>query len=518
MSARDFLLAIASGLLLVLTFPRFDLEPLAWVALVPLLWALLGKSPKESFWLGGLTGLIFYGGVIYWVINTMVHYGHLPFGLSLLILLLLVVYMGAYVALFAAFLGFLGGVAPRFRWLGAPLIWTTLELVRAHLFTGFPWATLGYSQYQTLSLIQISDITGVYGVSFLIVWVNTTLVTGIELLRRRALGGAPLSPRRPSLSLALRASLPLLALFLCLEYGHWRISRWAPAVFDENLSRVRTAIIQGNIEQDKKWDPVYQEEVFLTYRDLSLKASQLPVDLMVWPEAATPFYFQSDENYRQQMVELVVQSRSYLLFGSPAYDLYGDQVRLFNRAYLLSPQGEVLAQYDKIHLVPFGEYVPLHPFLPFVNKMVEAIGDFDSGREYTVMSTPMGKFSVLICFEAIFPRLARRFVKEGAEFLINITNDAWFGRSAAPYQHLSMIPFRAIENRVPIIRAANTGISALIDPVGRIASSSDIFVNTWISGEVRPKRKGMTFYTRYGDLFAYLCALSTAILLLKPKT
>lgn len=516
-SWKDGLLAILSGIFLILIFPNFDLEPLAWVALAPLLWTLRDKGPRQAFWLGGITGLTFYLGSLHWVTNTMVNYGHLPLPVSLLILFLLALYLAAYIALFALLFAHLGKASLGLQWIGAPLIWTALELARAHLLSGFPWASLGYSQYKALPLIQIAELTGVYGVSFLIVWVNATLALLLVPLWKPAPEDGPAQLRgrsKPRPPLALKLAAPLVSLSLCLAYGSWRLKSGEAAPKEGSSQKVRAILIQGNIEQDRKWDGRYQEEVFAVHRELTLAAARAPADLIVWPEASTPFFFQSDDRYRPQTFALAGRSGAPLLFGSPAYRLNRTGVDLFNRAYLISPQGKVLGQYDKIHLVPFGEYVPLQRMLPFVHRMVEGIGDFATGKEFTLMSIPQGRFGVLICFESIFAELARHFVLEGAQFLVNITNDAWFGRSAAPYQHMSMVPFRAIENRVPVIRAANTGVSGLFDPWGRILQQSDIFVQTWLRGEISPKdpRDGLTFYTRHGDLFAYLCALSAIAL------
>ena len=205
------------------------------------------------------------------------------------------------------------------------------------------------------------------------------------------------------------------------------------------------------------------------------------------------------------LTDFARENNIYLLFGSPAVKDYN---KLLNRAYLISPKGEILSRYDKMHLVPFGEYVPLTKLLFFINKMVEGIGDFTSGEEYSVMKTDGGRFGVVICYEIIFPELVREFVKKDANFMTTITNDAWFGKSSAPYQHFSMAVFRAIENRVPVVRAANTGISGTIDSLGRIKKATDIFVETYITDEIEiSKEHKKTFYTRYGDIFSYICTL-----------
>ena len=240
-----------------------------------------------------------------------------------------------------------------------------------------------------------------------------------------------------------------------------------------------------------------------------------------------PFFFEEDEAFRQQVVATVRGDRVPLLFGSPAVTTIGNQLRLFNSAYFLSADGRVLGRYDKMHLVPFGEYVPLESLLFFVNKMAEGIGDFLPGADYTVMTLPSRdepqrrpqehpppKIATVICFEVIFPDLVRRFVKQGAQLMTTITNDAWFGDSSAPFQHFSMVVFRAVENRVPFARAANTGVSGFIDRTGRIQKTSPIFVEAAEADTLR-LRTQTTFYTRHGDIFAYVCvimALFTVIL------
>ena len=503
MRIRDIVLAAITGIILVLLFPKFNRELLAWVALIPLLYALWDKPVVQSFWLGWLAGVIYFGGVLYWVTNTMVNYGGLPIVISFLLLLLLVTYLGLYVALFSLLLNFLVRRILLFYAILPPFLWTSLELIRAHFLTGFPWASLGYSQFLTLPIIQIADITGVYGVSFLIVWINAALAALVIGLKEKQLS----VPRALFLGLA-----PLLVLLSALVYGQWTIGQYPlPGGRDKGI---KVAIIQGNVEQDAKWDPAYQDQVVNIYEGLSLACSTAQPHLIVWPETATPFFYQSDTKYAPEMVAIARQSRSYLLFGSPAYQTAGKVIKMFNRAYLLAPQQGLLAQYDKIHLVPFGEYVPVKKLLPFVQKMVEGIGDFYSGQEFTVMAIPQGRFSVLICFEIIFPDLVRQFVKRGAQFLANITNDAWFGRSAASYQHISIGSFRAVENRVCIVRAANTGISAIIDPLGRIGNATELFVQTMIQGTIWPKGNTTTFYTAYGDVFAYLCTIIVAIALI----
>jgi len=492
---KELGLAALSGVLLILIFPRFGLDILAWIALVPLFYVLWGQRGAKSLWLGWLTGFIFYGGTLYWITNSMIDYGHIPGWLSYLILFLLVGYLGLYLGLFGLLLNYLAGDRLGLWITLSPLLWCSLEVARTHLLTGFPWAILGYSQFRQIDIIQIADHTGVYGLSFLLVWTNA-IVAGF-LVGWQGKGTLPRGYLYMPLGLAI-------CLGLCLYYGRWTVANSRYSRGD----KIRIALIQGNIEQDEKWDPSYQEAIIDIYRRLTLTAITRGPQLIVWPESATPFYFPSQVKYSLELYRLAKEARCYLLFGSPAYKLDKGGIKMFNRAYLLSPEGEIVDYYDKIHLVPFGEYVPLKRFLPFVQKMVQGIGDFYAGQRYTVFQFPQGRFSVLICFEVIFPQLVRQFVKKGAQFFANLTNDAWFGDSAGPYQHLSMVTFRAIENRVYIVRAANTGISAIIDPWGRIRQPSELFTRTFVIDYISPKdERFLTFYTKYGDIFAYVCCI-----------
>jgi len=378
----------------------------------------------------------------------------------------------------------------------APLLWTALEWVRSFFFIAFPWASLGYSQHTFLDLIQFTEITGVYGVSALVMFVN--LVVFVVVCQRHPGRGRLLAT----------ASVLVCALVL---FGAWRRSQLAslPAVH-----HLRIGLIQGNIEQEQKWDPDFQEGTVARYEQLTRQAAARGVDLIVWPESAAPFFFQSERNYQERLLELVKSIRTPLLFGSVGWRQKGrDSVTLFNRAYFVSADAEVVGFYDKMQLVPFGEYVPFQSsILFFLDKLVEGIGDFAAGTEPTVFSSPAGKFGVLICYEGIFPDLARRFVAEGAQFLVNITNDAWFGHTSAPYHHLVMEAMRAVENRVPLVRAANTGFSAVVDWDGRVRAQTALYETAFLVEEITwPEIT--SFYTLYGDLFARLCALGTVLML-----
>ena len=492
MKAYPLILAALSGVLCFLSFPRYDLEALAWIALVPLFLALENLTVRKSFWLGWTTGTVYFLGTVHWVTNTMIHYGKLPAVVSYPIMLLFVVYLGLYVAAFAALFVFLKRRTTFPAALSAPALWVSLELLRTYALTGFPWAALGYSQYLSLPVIQIADTTGVYGVSFLIVLVNVAVAEGALALR---------VPRfRPAAWKPVAAAVVVVA--AVLGYGSWRLSQ-------DRLSQPPTlsvGVVQANIPQDKKWDAEFRQETIDRYERLSDGVSSQSVQLVIWPEAAMPFFFEEDEAFRQQVVATVRGDRVPLLFGSPAVTTVKNQLRLFNSAYFLSADGKVLGRYDKMHLVPFGEYVPLANLLFFVNKMAEGIGDFLPGQDYSLFHLPGVSFGTVICFEVIFPDLVRHFVKQGAHLMTTITNDAWFGDSSAPYQHFSMVVFRAVENRVPFARAANTGVSGFIDRTGRIQKASPIFVEAAVADTLR-LRTQTTFYTRYGDIFAYVCVI-----------
>lgn len=505
MSTNKLLLAAASGGMLTAAFPSSNLWVVAWVALVPLLWALRRTRPTEALKLGGLAGFIHYLTVLFWVMNTMTRYGKLSWPASLGVLVLLAGYLACYVALFAWAVVVLAGGQRALRWLLAPLAWVVAELARAHILSGFPWANLGYSQFSVLPVIQIADITGVYGVAFLIVLVNATIVELFENLAGSGTFG--LVRRRPAPSnvrLILSASL---AVGLALGYG-WSVLARPERTVPPGTPKLRFALLQGNIPQDLKWDAASQQETVNLYTVLVSEVSRGPAapQLIVWPETAAPFYFEQDGTLQEKVRSVVRRTKVYHLVGAPAYEKIDGRVAYYNRAYLLSPEGATLEHYDKIHLVPFGEYVPLSSVLFFVRRLAEGIGTFYPGERHTVFEIPQGRFGTLICFEVIFPNLVRRFVKGGAQFLVNITNDAWFGRSAASAQHLSMAVFRAVENRVPLIRAANTGITAVVDPFGRVVQATDLFVRTHVTETIPVVAEPGALYTRIGDLFAYACS------------
>ncbi|MBT0662929.1 apolipoprotein N-acyltransferase [Geobacter pelophilus] len=490
------LLAVLSGLLLALSFPKPGLSLLAWIALVPLLRSVDKATATQAFKLGLIAGIIAYAGIMYWLVIVMNSYGKLPLVVSVPLMLIMAAYLACYLAGSMALVraGELIGIGAGFS---LPLVWVGMEYVRSFALTGFPWASLGYSQYKILPLIQIADVVGVYGVSFLIVLVNVALFRALMFFG----GGEQLKQRVWTIVTAVVLMIATVA------YGFIRLT--AP----ETGVPLKVALIQGNISQDVKWDPSFQEETVRIYERLTNSVASFEPDLVVWPESATPFFFQSEPAYADRVKRLAAGLHSALIFGSPAFKKEGERTKYLNSAFLINSKGEVSGRSDKIHLVPFGEYVPLKQVLPFVNKLVEGIGDFAPGASAEPLDIGKTKVGVLVCFEGIFPELSRAYVNAGARLLVNISNDAWYKRSSAPYQHLSMTVFRAVENRVPLIRATNTGITAIIDSKGHFNGMTQIFREDALTGEVRAG-SGVTLYNRYGELFAGVCLGLTVLIAL----
>ncbi len=502
MRKRDILLCFLSGVLLILSFPRFDFEFLAWFALVPLFLSVESKGLRHSFEIGFLTGIITFFGILYWIIVAVHTYGNVPLIPSGLILLILVAYLSLFMGAFTFLTRFIQIRSGLGTILFAPPLWVGLEYLRTYLLTGFPWASLGYSQYLNLRFIQIADITGVYGPSFVIVLVNVTL---FEVVRQASKKTCPFKE-------VIFTALILLGLSI---YGYSKMGIVARQSM--RYPALKIGLVQGNIDQSVKWDKSFQTETMEKYERLTYRVAEQKPELIIWPETATPFFFQDAEEYQPFILDIPKKTNAFLLFGTPSYKVVRGKVNHYNSAYLVSPSGELVGKYDKIHLVPFGEYIPMQRLLFFIGSLGEGIGDFNSGKEIFNFSLPQGKFGVLICFEIIFPDLCRRFVKRGANFLVTITNDAWFGRTSAPYQHFSMATFRAVENRVFVARAANTGITGLIGPTGKILREGRIFTEEAMSGTIRLSNQ-KTFYTLYGDVFAWVCSALLILLLVHALT
>ena len=502
--ATGLLLAVLSGVLLSLAFPPADLGWLAFPALVPLLVAAASSPPRTAALHGLACGTTFFTLLLYWITIVMSRYGGLPIVVAASILALLVLYLAAYLALFAALVA---AASARWGWRGillAPVFWVGLEIVRGRLLTGFPWGLAGYSQWRNLALLQISSLGGVYLTSFVVLLANT----GLVLLLRRPKGGAPRTAGVLLLVIAAGAHL----------LGRTMLSSAATS----GQAPIRVAAIQANVAQGVKWRPGEERRIVADLLAMSDEAARDGADLVIWPESSSPLsiYRPAGEptavpmeprrEFLEEVQDSVRQGGYTLIAGSVGYHYEGETLRATNSAFVIGPGGAVGPSYDKVHLVPFGEYVPLGKILFFVDRMVQgAIAEFAPGRQLRTLSTPAGEAGTFVCYEAIFPELVRRLAVS-SDFLINITNDAWFGRSAAPRQHLAMAVFRAPENRRWLVRAANTGISAFVDPFGRVVASTPMEVRTVLSGRIA-KHSGRTLYERTGDAFAWACAIVTLL-------
>ncbi|HOP47237.1 MAG TPA: apolipoprotein N-acyltransferase [Desulfobacteraceae bacterium] len=486
---RKVTLAVLSGVMLTASFPPGRLSLFAWLALVPLLKSIENESPLKALKLGYIAGLSHYLSLIYWIVVVVGRYGGLNPFVSFSVFVLLCLYLALYPAFFSCLSVLIKG--SRFRILFISALWISLEYLRAMLLTGFPWCLLGYSQYENLHIIQVADLFGVYGISFLIVTVNVFLY---DLLFQRRNWGISIVIYEMVFAGLLTAAT--------LIYGHCELSkRQSENDTDKNIAAV---IVQGNIDQSVKWDPAYQAGTVATYKRLTLKAiHDFRPDLVVWPETSLPFFIQNNRDFSQDLHSLAVKSGSSFIVGSPAYKRINGRKNYFNRAYLISPDEYSFKYYDKVHLVPFGEYVPYKDILFFVDRLVPAAGDFQPGKkDMSPLRHNDLSLGILICFEAIFPDMARSYSRKGADMLINLTNDAWFGKTSAPYQHLSMAVLRAVENRMPLIRAANTGFSAFISPHGEIIERSALFREEVLKAGVKIVPAQITWYARTGDVFA----------------
>jgi apolipoprotein N-acyltransferase len=496
----QIILAILSALMLTLAFPKAGQGWLAWIALVPWLLAMRQMDFKSGFLLGFGFGMVHHLGLVYWTVHTMHHYGHLPVVQAVLVLILLSGYLSVFTALFSGITAWMFR-KPMHLVILAPALWICLEMLRTWLFTGFPWALLGYSQYNFLWVIQVADLFGVYGLSGLLVFSN--VVFTLALLSWLELDWHVVVPSK-KISIWCGAAFAI-TMAAVLIYGGLRTR-----AIDEIASssdQVEVAVIQGNIDQAQKWDPRFQMLTTVKYRNLSLNASVQDADLVIWPETATPFYFLDDRALTGMVMEGIKTTEAHFVIGSPSYAADKESLIYHNSAYLISPEGQVKGKYDKVHLVPFGEYVPLKRWLPFIDKMVAQVGDFKSGRKGSTLAWERHRIGVLICYEVIFPGLARAMAQNGAHLLVNITNDAWFGRTSAAFQHFSMAVFRAVENRRYLARAANTGISGFIDPCGRILAPTQLYQEATVKHPISMLEVS-SLYSRWGEWPLGLLAFS----------
>lgn len=521
MKRYRYLLAACSGILLFCSFPNVNFFPLAWIAIVPLLVALGSvQSWKSAFWIGYLAGLLFFAGLLFAI---ALLYPYANIFTTALGYLLLVGYSALYFGVFSVLVYKLPRQSGVLFSLAVASIWVALEWVRSWLLTGFPWGFIGYSQWNYPQGIQIASLTGVYGISFVIVLFNAGIAT---LIRRHELQEelvAATFPRRHEWRKKLVAViLPCLLAITCLSYGYIVIARGV----DVPRKSMKVALIPGNIPQIEKWKFENFSKIFTKYLNLTRKAAIEKPDVIIWPETATRGQVLTGE-LPKSYYDLIIAHHNFkkmlqeigdipMLIGVTDLDALDD---LYNRVVSMSSDGEILGKYAKMHLVPFGEYVPLGDFLPnFVQ-----FHPFSHGKTVNLLpiaSTENAENTVQvgtsICFESAFPNHFRKFVKKGADVMGILTNDAWFDGTAFPELHLAMAPMRAVENRITIFRCANGGYTCTIDSLGQIKTpyvtpqtTEDIFI-----AEVPLSEGKLTFYTRYGDWFPILCFLVSVSLII----
>jgi apolipoprotein N-acyltransferase len=508
-------LALASGALLASSFPKFGHAACAWVALAPLLVAVARTSREGSahpprraalgtLGLGLATGVVYFAGTLYWVVDVMVVYGGLALPVAFAVAALFVTYLAVYPALFAWTVGRLYTRAGGWALGLAPAAWVATELARAHLLTGFPWVLLGASQVSVLPVAQLASVTGVYGLSLLVAASGAALAWLVVGEGRS------------------RIVAPLVVAGMVGGVAWWGQARIARGTLVAAGEAVRVAVVQGNVAQDVKWDERWRAVILERYLRLSDAARREGAELIVWPESSVPFYFEDEPAWAVRIRELARAGRVHLIVGSDEREFGADpaggrlEPRYYNAAFLVRPDGTTGGVYRKMRLVPFGEYVPLGRVLFFVAPLVEAVSSFSPGERAALLPVGRHAVSVAICYEVVYPDLIRRFVREGGELIATITNDAWFGRSSAAYQHFAQASLRAVEQGRYLVRAANTGISGVVDPYGRVLVETPLFETAVRVAEVR-FLETRTPYSRAGDVAAYLCAGVTVAVLGWPR-
>ena len=448
---------------------------------------------------------MYFAGTLYWLVETMTTFGGLPPALSVFAALLLVAYLALFPAVFALLLARATRSFGARAILLAPVFWVTTELGRQYVWDGFPWALLGYSQITWLPVAQLASLVGVYGLSGLLAL--TASAVAFTLVARGT---------GRWVALAMTA-------ILVSGIAFWGNARLRTAAWSSAGDVVRTAVLQGNIAQADKWDPAQSGTITDTYLGMTRQAIAAGATFIIWPESSTPFYFENDLIRGGAIRRLASEGHATLLIGSdqiepikPTPSQVKSQPRYYNAAFLVRPDGSTGAVYRKMHLVPFGEYVPAKRLLFFVGTIVEAASDFSAGTEPVLLPVDGHYVSTAICYEVIYGSLMRQFVNKGSELLTTITNDAWYGRSSAPYQHWDQAAFRAIESGRYLARAANTGISGFVDPYGRVMRKSQLFEQTLLVEDLRFLRH-RTLYSRIGDAVAWLSLAFTAAVFLAMR-
>lgn len=490
----EWALAAATAILLILSFPDFDFSILAWIALVPLMWAVVQRpSPRSALVLGWAAGTVFFYATCSWLTYSMIHYGGLPSFVAYLLLLPAAVVVGFFPGLFALLFALAVKKWGHVALLLAPVFWTALEWFRL-VVTGQLWNALGYSQAYHPAFIQPANWGGVYAVSFLIVTVNAAILFVILKRTWRALA---------------------LAALVVVLVGCVNVLSSLQAIRDSGSSDVVVQVValQPNVPMELVKSNEEMKELFDRHWSMSTAAlRKLPNPdahrLVIWPESPMNFTYAPDKNFQEQLANFTKENHTSLLFNSLEPTLTNG---FYNSALLINEEGRLISQYDKIRLMPFGEYVPLPQWLPGASLITGIVGDFTPGEKYTLMPFGNERAGTFICIESAYPWIARRLTSEGAGVLINISNDGYLGPTAVMRQHLANVVFRAVENGRPVLRVTNTGITARIDELGRVHDQTVPFqpdVRVW---QVTGSSKIRTFYTRFGDVFVYACMAITVL-------
>lgn len=499
-------LALMSGFLLGISFPSSEIPAACWISLIPLLLALRDASPRRAFFLAWLTGFCFFSYIYQWGFIFGTH-----------VFLALALWQGFYIGLWGVLAcRFLGGSASPARRIFIPaLLWVCYEYLKAQGPLGTNWGALAYSQYRCISIIQVAGISGIYGISFLIALVNSALaevVHSVFMILRKERGAGALSRLKTLLlskgTLRIALGITAAAYLLIISYGNYIIAR--DAARREKYARIRITIAQPDMDMCMKWDKNLLDWTLTNLEALTRRGIKEGGKLIFWPETSIPTFLSHNPQVRDRLLKFCFTEGAYLLGGAPSMGADGKN---YNSVFLFSPYESILGIYSKRHLVPFGEYLPFEKHLRKY-QLFDRVQNFSPGRQWTLFRSPWAQFAVLICFESDFPAIARANIRNGAQFLAVVTNDAWFERSAAARHHIGWDVFRAVENHSNIIQSANTGICAFIDFNGKIYRETPIFTRTEITDEIVLAPVG-TFYTCCGDLFAYICLIFTLILILR---
>jgi apolipoprotein N-acyltransferase len=458
---------------------------------------LPGQAPLRAFTLGLLVGTVYFAGTIYWTGTVIIAFGDVHPIVAMIGMLLLSAYLAIYPAVASLVTSRLIariGAAGLFI---APMAWVATEYLRGYFLTGFPWVPLGNSQVTVLPVAQVASVLGVYGLSALVAYINATLAFALVTSGTRR---------------AMAVASAVVVLIVIGGWGAWRIA-------DGSLTRegtpIRVGLVQGNIAQEDKWNPAHARRIFTTYLAMTRDVVRRGAQYVIWPESSTPFTFEdplANPEGDAVLRQLAREVRVPVLVGS-------DQVvrrqpvqssELYNAAFQLDTEGRTIAVYRKIHLVPFGEFFPFQRWIAFAAPLVQRFVPFSAGTGPVILPVGSHRASTAICYEVVFPSLARDAVAAGSELLTTITNDGWYGRSSAPYQHWEMASMRAIEQGRYLARAANTGISGIVDPYGRVLAQSNIFEQVGLVGEAR-FLTGRTVYSMIGDTIAVVSIVVTAL-------